>query len=330
MLRIALLIAAIFAGAVAAEARDVDGDPHCAADALAFAPTGDLASVADYRNVLKICRSPGGQTLLATRAFSISGQRGLLLVDPNALTTRVARAACWTCEDASDAALAETRLMRAIQTSSAPPPLAARGVFTNAGLVHGAAAGAYVTGDLCPSPRPLDRPFFDSLAAASPHAPVALAISGVWLERHGDDFAWLTQKRLSGALDILWVNHSFHHPYSPTKADAHNYLLKDGVDMESEIYDTERLLIAHGETPSAFFRFPGLVSDSALMREVRAAHLIDLGADAWLALAQRPVDGSIVLVHPNGNEEIGLRLFARTLAAGTLPRPLEPLTAAPP
>ena len=330
MLRIALFLAAIFAGSAAAEARDVDGDPRCAGDAFAFTPTGDLASVADYKNVLKICRSPGGQTLLATRTFAVAGERGLLLVDPGALTTRLARAACWTCEDASDAGIADTRLMRAVHSSAEPPPLASRGIFTNAGLVHGAAPGAYVTGDLCPSPRPLDRPFFDQLAAVSAHAPVALAISGIWLERHGDDFAWLAHMRVSGALNILWVNHSFHHPYSPTKADAHNYLLKDGVDMESEIYDTERLLIAHGETPSVFFRFPGLVSDSALMRDVRAAHLIDLGADAWLALSQRPVDGSIILVHPNGNEEIGLRLFARTLAAGTLPRPLEPLTAAPP
>jgi len=329
MPRIAFLLA-VWLAATAALARDVDGDPHCATDILAIAPSGDLGAVADYRHTLKICRSPGGAMLVATRAFAIQGQRGLLLADPNALTTHVARAACWTCEDAVEADIADTRLARSIALAAAPPPLAARGIFTNAGLIHGAAPGAYVTGDLCPSPRPLDRAFFDALAAASPHAPVALSISGAWLERHGADFAWLTDKRRSGALDILWVNHSFTHPYRPSAPNAHNFLLRDGIDMKREIDDTERLLIAHGETPSVFFRFPGLVSDSGLMRDVREAHLISLGADAWLALAQRPRDGSIVLVHPNGNEEVGLRLFSRALASGSLPRPFEALTAAPP
>jgi hypothetical protein len=61
-------------------------------------------------------------------------------------------------------------------------------------------------------------------------------------------------------------------------------------------------LIANGETPSLFFRFPGLVSSDPLMRTVRRFHLVTLGADAWLAISQKPGPGSIVLVHPNGNE----------------------------
>ena len=51
-----------------------------------------------------------------------------------------------------------------------------------------------------------------------------------------------------------------------------------------------------------FFRFPGLVSSDPLMQAVSQFHLITLGADAWLALGQKPGHGSIVLVHPNGNE----------------------------
>jgi hypothetical protein len=47
--------------------------------------------------------------------------------------------------------------------------------------------------------------------------------------------------------------------------DLANFLLMPGFDMQSEILDQERLLIANGETPSIFFRFPGLVSDAALM-----------------------------------------------------------------
>ena len=39
------------------------------------------------------------------------------------------------------------------------------------------------------------------------------------------------------------------------------------------------------------------------MDAVRRHHLIVLGRDAWLAKGQRPGAGSIVLVHPNGNEK---------------------------
>ena len=111
--------------------------------------------------------------------------------------------------------------------------------------------------------------------------------------------------------------------------DAANYLLTAHVDPVREILDTERLLIANGETPSLFFRFPGLVSSDPLMETVRRFHLVTLGADAWLAIGQKPGPGSIVLVHPNGNEPEGLRRFAAAIAKGTLAQPFEPLTDAP-
>ena len=65
------------------------------------------------------------------------------------------------------------------------------------------------------------------------------------------------------------------------------------------------------------------------MQAVSRHHLISLGADAWLALGQRPGEGSIVLVHPNGNEETGLATFERDLARGAIGQPFEPLIAAP-
>jgi peptidoglycan/xylan/chitin deacetylase (PgdA/CDA1 family) len=105
--------------------------------------------------------------------------------------------------------------------------------------------------------------------------------------------------------------------------------LTRGVDAESEILRTERLIIANGETPSLFFRFPGLVSNDPLMEAVRRFHLVTLGADAWLAIGQKPGPGSIVLVHPNGNEPLGLKIFSADVARGAIPKPLEPLTAAP-
>jgi hypothetical protein len=304
-----------------------------AGDACAVAPSipAHLMSannVADYRSILRVCHGTEGDGV-ATREMRLEGEPALLIVDPRALTTRLERAACWTCRDASDGELAATRMMRAVEQSSEAPGLTHRGFLQNAGLTHGASPGAFVTGDLCPSSRPLDRSFFENLSVKERGAPVALSISGLWLLRHFADYAWLLEQQARGVIAITWVNHSYHHQFHRGLPYDRNFMLMPGVDPDAEILQTERLLIANGETPSLFFRFPGLVSDAPLMQAARRHHLIALGADAWLAINQRPKPGSIILVHPNGNEEVGLKMFDADLARGTISRPLEPLTAAP-
>ena len=230
------------------------------------------------------------------------------------LTTRLERAACWTCKDAADEDLAGTRLMRSVEASAAAPGLEHRGFLENAGLTHGGSSGAYLTGDLCPSKRPLDRAFLEELASKGERPPIALSISGLWLLHHFEDYQWLLRRQAEGAFEITWVDHSYHHQFRRGVPYDRNFMLTPGVDPDAEILDTERLLIANGQTPSLFFRFPGLISSAPLMQAARRHHLIALGADAWLAIGQRPRPGSIVLVHPNGNEEIGLKMFDRDLA----------------
>jgi hypothetical protein len=288
-----------------------------------------LGAVADYKPVLKTCVAADGRKAVAIREMTIAGQKVTLLADPEALTTRLDRAACWTCRDESEAELAGTRMGRAIRESAEAPGLVHRGFLQNAGLTHGGSQGDFVTGDLCPSQKPLSRAFFTQLDSAGPHVPVALSISGLWLVHHFEDFRWLVGQRNSGALDIVWTDHTYHHPYRRKLPDDANFLLTKGVDPDEEILDTERLLIANGETPSLFFRFPGLVSSDPLMQAVSRRHLITLGANAWLALGQKPGRGSIVLVHPNGNEPKGLAMFSTDLAHGEIAGPLEPLTSAP-
>ncbi len=288
-----------------------------------------MAAVADYQPVLKACAAADGRKAVAIREMTVSGQKIALLADPEALTTRLERAACWTCHDESEGELDATRMGHAIRESAAAPGLVHRGFLQNAGLTHGGGRGDFVTGDLCPSQKPLVRAFFTRLESEEPHAPVALSISGLWLIHHFDDFRWLVDQRKAGALDILWVDHTYHHPYHRRLPDDANFLLTKGVDPDEEIFDTERLLIANGETPSLFFRFPGLISSDPLMQAVSKRHLVTLGANAWLALGQKPERGSIVLVHPNGNEPKGLALFSTDLAHGEIAGPLEPLTAAP-
>ena len=325
----ALLLRLVFTLAVWAGLADVARASDCAFMPPPATRLQSLNAVADYRPVLKACVAAGGRKSVAIREMTIGGQKVALLADPEALTTRLERAACWTCRDESDGELDATRMGRAIRESAEAPGLVHRGFLQNAGLTHGGAQGDFVTGDLCPSQKPLDRGFFTRLESAGAHVPVALSISGLWLVHHFDDFRWLVDQRNAGALDILWTDHTYHHPYRRKLPDDANFLLTKGVDPEAEIFDTERLLIANGETPSLFFRFPGLISSDPLMQAVSRRHLITLGANAWLALGQKPEQGSIVLVHPNGNEPKGLALFSADLAHGAIAAPFEPLTAAP-
>lgn len=316
----------LFCVRLAGAATAYGANAPCAPVDIAPSPTPTGSRVKNYAPVFESCASESGSTRLAIRRMSVDGTPLILTVDPQSLQTSLERAACWRCEETTDAAQAETRYLKALhppQDPTRPPAL------VNAGLIHGAGGGAFVTGDLCPSRKSLDRAFFEELAAQGPRTPVMIAVSGGWIARHGADFAWLREKARSGALDIAWANHSYSHPYVRRLPDGRNYFLRPGVDVDREIFETEKLIIAQGETPSVFFRFPGLVADAALLENVRSRHLVALGADSWLALGLRPRPGSIVLVHPNGNEPVGIRLFLRLMQTGVMPLPLRPINEAP-
>lgn len=287
--------------------------------------TANTARVTDYAAVFESCENAAGATRLATRRMMMGGETLLLTVDPQTLETAVEKASCWRCGATTDEAQNETRFLHAL----APPDDGRAPALVNAGLIHGKGAGAFVTGDLCPTQKPLDRAFLEKLATPGSATPVTLAVSGAWIAHHRADFEWLQAQRKSGLLAIAWANHSWSHPYIVGLKDARNYLLRPGIDADREIFEPEKLLIANGETPSIFFRFPGLVADEALLEKLRARHLVPLGADAWLAMGPTPGPGSIVLVHPNGNEPAGLKIFTRLLETGRIPRPLRPIIEAP-
>jgi hypothetical protein len=312
------------------------------------APPPSPLRLIEYRAVFLACVNDAGTARLATRRMRTDSEALLLTVDPQSLATRVEPESCWRCTETSDGEQRMTRFVHALQ--SPPQDGEASKAVENAGLVHGKSdIGAFVTGDLCPSQRPLDRGFFERLAREKARAsgsgasgsgtpairtpesatPVALAVSGLWIVRHAADLEWLKRQNASGALAITWVNHSFSHPYAKHRPQAQNFMLTQGLDFDHEVYGTERLMIESGLTPSIFFRFPGLVSDAALIHRLRESHLVALGADAWLALSQSPQPGSIVLVHPNGNEPIGIKLLSRLLDQGRLPKPLRPIDEAP-
>ena len=71
------------------------------------------------------------------------------------------------------------------------------------------------------------------------------------------------------------------------------------------------------------------MADGALLEKLKGRHLVALGADSWLALGPPPRAGSIVLVHPNGNEPGGLAIFSRLLKNGKMPKPFRGIAEAP-
>ena len=96
-----------------------------------------------------------------------------------------------------------------------------------------------------------------------------------------------------------------------------NFLLEHGTDMNYEALEAEKLMLKNGLVPSVFFRFPGLVSDQQLVFKITGFGLIPIGSDAWLAKGQQPQAGSIVLIHGNGNEPVGVQDFIKLLRSKT-------------
>ena len=64
--------------------------------------------------MLKACVAADGRKAVAIREMTVAGQKLALLADPEAMTTRLERAACWTCGDTSEDELKSTRMGRAI------------------------------------------------------------------------------------------------------------------------------------------------------------------------------------------------------------------------
>lgn len=304
--------------------------PQCSDGAAApcrgvAAPAGSAsrppvnADVSNLRACFAVCAAPQCATSrVVLRHFEQGGQQLALVVDPASLNTEIAPlarlpAGCspWP---AVRATLAGTRYDQALADAERNQT-----GLQDAGIVHALPRGngVVLTVDLCPSRRPLDRSLFEAVIAEfGPEerpVPLAVAVTGVWMAEHPDDLAWLLDRVRRGDVSITWINHTFHHRFDPATPLAHNFLLEPGTDLEAEILRTEQAMLEHGMVPSVFFRFPGLVSSRELFDRVVAHGLVPVGSDAWLAKGQRPTEGSIVLVHGNGNEPIGVEDFIRLL-----------------
>lgn len=280
----------------------------------------NLPTITNYSSVF-IAGTAKGKLEIAIRSFSQASKDYYLVVDPQNLTTAILPVADFQkntqslMNNTTAVALSKTLYFRALEEyTSSPYPLA------NDGLRHAdhAVKGYFLTIDMCPSTKPFEKNFFNELVHLADKyqqpIPVALAMSGLWIVHHGAEFNWLVAQQTAGKLQITWVNHSWHHAYKPQLTLNKNFLLMKGSNFVSEVLGMEKILLAHGQLPSVFFRFPGLISDGKLILELRSLGLIPLGTDAWLAKDETPKPGSIILVHGNSNEPEGIKKIMPILA----------------
>ncbi len=277
--------------------------------------------VQNYRVIFTPTYLKNSKTLyIALRAFEdVSNRTQFLVVNTSTLKTHIISANQLLYRRPSDNNSADSSKYIAYGEIQATPYMRALETYTdkpyplfNGGLSHSEfeVKGAFMTVDLCPSIAKFERQFFEYLTMKSSELkqpiPVAICVSGLWILAHPKEFNWLRLQQIKRLLDIVWVNHSYNHLYFPDLPFKQNFTLWSDTRFEEEIMETERLLLKSGEIPSVFFRFPGLISDEQRMLTLRKLGLIPVGADAWLDHGEYPSQGSIILVHGNGNEPQGI------------------------
>ncbi len=275
------------------------------------------ATVNNYK-VFLATANLGSKNLLIIRKFEQSGNTNYLAVDLNTIETQILRA-----DKLKTNAISWQKLYSDYATTPYIKALAYAKkqsfALQDAGIIHGwpKEKGITLTIDLCPSHKPLDRVIFTSLLSEfgkiEKPVPIALSITGRFMLDHPDDMQWLKELQTKGDINITWVNHTYNHHYDPKIPLAENFLLEPTTNIDFEVLQTEIALIDHQLLPSVFFRFPGLVSDNTVTNSIINYGLIPIGSDAWLAKGQKANSGSIVLIHGNGNEPLGVADFIKLL-----------------
>ena len=273
-----------------------------------------------YYNIYFAAGDFKNKNILVIRKFEQEGKKYYIGVDPDNIETLIIPSNQIYVEPISWPQILiqynNTAFIRAIQEAKKQSFS-----FQNSGIIHGfrKGNGVSLTIDLCPSNKPLDRIIFTKLIPAFQRfgkpVPIALSITGRFILTHSEDLFWLKGLITAEEISVTWINHTYNHRFNPKVPLNQNFLLEPNTDLNFEILETEIALLQHGLLPSVFFRFPGLVSDHNMMDKVTDYGLIPIGSDAWLAKGEPIRPGSIVLIHGNGNEPLGISDFMRLLQA---------------
>lgn len=310
----------------------------------------ELPAIAFYTPTFIPCFDQDNNLLIAIRTYFYNNEPYYLVVNPYTFNTYAAPVSHFKNRRAiSDpdvpgyytmTELKATPYVNALIQYTSPPYR-----LKDYGMIHAThpVEGYFLTIDMCPSAKPFEADFFSMLVKKSEDeqqpVPIAISISGLWLIEHPDDFNWLIQQEKTNKLNITWVNHTYDHAYYRDLPFENNFLITkiQGNNNDADVMPkdkpltlehlkfetlfTEQLLLQRGETPSIFFRFPGLASNSKLILELKKMGLIPLGTDAWVNKigtadinsdegeqleSQAIRNGSIVLVHGNSNEHAGI------------------------
>jgi hypothetical protein len=169
------------------------------------------------------------------------------------------------------------------------------------------------TVDMCQSRRTWEAGFYQwlvelGLERNQPQS-VGVAMTGLWAHRHSDKFNQLVEWDRNNLLDVRWINHSYHHQLSKTADGRYLFLTDPAIDFEDEVLSLEKLLLEQGVMFSLLFRFPGLTHDAGRLRQLSDLGLFALDANAWVAKGELVENGSVILLHGNGNEPVGIEMF---------------------
>lgn len=276
------------------------------------ASEGKAINISGYNAVFKPFHDKAGRIKIAVRSFALNSREKILAIDAETFETEILDRAALNAGDVPKVHVAKTPFMKALEKYTE-----VRDNDNRNGIKNGedsASNGIFLTIDLCPSKKALDKALFQKtiqLAQSGKNdANIAIAVSGLWIERHEEDLAWILNEARGGNLRITWINHTYSHPYKEGLDDKNNFMLLPKAQLKAEALSNEVLLLKNSIVPSPFFRFPGLISDGSLLRELKTLSLIPIDAGAWPAKGADIKTGGIVLVHGNGNEPSGIkRLF---------------------
>jgi len=269
-----------------------------------------------YQALEKIrCIQAGGDEWAFLRRFDAGEKPRALAVNTRTLQTKIL-----PLHQKTTACRPDSRYRRLLSLAGSPPyPL------QNDGITH-ARHGFYLSTDLCPSSKKgFEKRLYKAIIHRFPHpVPVTLFITKRWIDAHPDAFETLCQWDANGSLAVTWGNHTARHHYHPGKSLRENFVLSPEENLTQDVLELEKALLERGVTPSVFFRFPGLISNEKAVQTVTALGLIPIGTDAWLAKGEKPKEGSIILVHGNGNEPKGVTIFLELLKEGKIGK-LQPI-----